>query len=204
MKQGITTLVGSGVLALALIGIAVAGPREDVQSAYQHGDYAAAKRLLRLLAEQGDAIAQFNLGGMYYFGRGVPQDYAEALAWYRKGAEQGDADSQSRLGAMYHQGQGVPQDYGKALVWFRKAAEQGQAVAQSSLGELYAEGRGVPRDYALAHMWFNLAASREENVTLRQMAVQSRDEVAAKMTPARIAEAQRMAREWMQSHPSTR
>jgi len=36
------------------------------------------------------------------------------------------------------------------------------------------------------------------------MAVKNRDDVAAKMTPAQIAEAQRMAREWMQSHPSKR
>jgi hypothetical protein len=36
------------------------------------------------------------------------------------------------------------------------------------------------------------------------MATKNRDLVAAKMTPAQIAEAQRLAREWMQSHPSTR
>jgi hypothetical protein len=36
------------------------------------------------------------------------------------------------------------------------------------------------------------------------MAVKNRDDVAAKMTPAQIAEAQRMAGEWMQSRPSKR
>jgi len=36
------------------------------------------------------------------------------------------------------------------------------------------------------------------------MAVKDRDDAATKMTPAQIAEAQRMAREWMQSHPSKR
>jgi hypothetical protein len=45
-------------------------------------------------------------------------------------------------------------------------------------------------------MWLNLAASRAEDATVRQMAVESCDEVAAKMTPDQIAEAQRLTREW--------
>ena len=61
---------------------------------------------------------------------------------------------------------------------------------------MYANGRGVPQDYALAHMWFNLAASRATTAWLGPAAVKGRDEVAAMMTPAQIAEAQRMAREW--------
>jgi hypothetical protein len=43
-------------------------------------------------------------------------------------------------------------------------------------------------------MWFNLAASQFSVV--RDMAARNRDEVAAKMTPDQIAEAQRSAREW--------
>ena len=51
-------------------------------------------------------------------------------------------------------------------------------------------------------MWFNLAASRADADA--DEAAKSRDGVAANMTPAQIAEAQRMASEWVQSHPSTR
>jgi uncharacterized protein len=61
---------------------------------------------------------------------------------------------------------------------------------------MYAKGQGVPQDDVLAHMWFNLAASRFEDATRRQKAVDTRDEMTAKMTPAQIAEAQRMARQW--------
>jgi TPR repeat protein len=39
----------------------------------------------RLAAEQGIAFAQYNLGGMYRKGRGVPQDNAEAVKWWRLG-----------------------------------------------------------------------------------------------------------------------
>src|SRR5271166_5291069 len=73
---------------------------------------------------------------------------------------------------------------------------QGDADAQMSLGSMYANGRGVPQDDITTHMWFDLAASRAGDATVRQMAVRNRDEAAAKMTPAQIAEAQRMAREW--------
>ena len=64
-------------------------------------DYAEAVKWYRLAAEQGDAVAQYNLGVMYDNGQGVPQDYAEAVKWYRLAAEQGYAHAQRNLGVMY-------------------------------------------------------------------------------------------------------
>lgn len=75
--------------------------------------------------------------------------------------------------------------------WYRLAADRGDASAQNNLGFMYAEGRGVLQDYVLACMWLNLAAARGDS-----FAAQNRDEIAAKMTLAQIAEAQRLAREW--------
>jgi TPR repeat protein len=65
------------------------------------GDYAAALRLWRPLADQGDAAAQYNLGLMYVDGHGVAQDDAAAVSWFRKAADQGYADAQYNLGLMY-------------------------------------------------------------------------------------------------------
>ncbi len=132
----------------------------------------------------------------YANGQGVSQDYAQALIWYRKAAEQGYALAQRNLGSMYDQGQGVSQDNAQALIWYRKAAEQGDARAQGNLGVMYANGQGVPQDYVRAHMWFNLAASGASDASVRDQSVKGRNEVAAKMTAAQIAEAPRMAREW--------
>ena len=56
--------------------------------------------------------------------------------------------------------------------------------------------QGGAQNYVQAHLWFNLAASRYEDTKLRQDAVYNRDQVAAKMTPAQIDEAQRLASEW--------
>ncbi len=47
--------------------------------------------------DQGHAGAQFNLAGLYYQGKGVPQDFAEEEKWLRKAARQGFAQAQSRL-----------------------------------------------------------------------------------------------------------
>jgi len=79
-----------------------------------------------------------------------------------------------------------------------RAADQGIADAQFNLGNMYAKGRGVPQDYTLAYMWLNLAAARypASEAERRNQAVTHRDMTAAKMTPAQIAEAQRLAREW--------
>jgi hypothetical protein len=71
------------------------------------------------------------------------------------------------------------------------AAEQGDPESQARLGEMFLEGRGVPQDYVTAHMWFNLA-SASGMTKAREL----RDFLAARMTPAQIAEAQQLAREW--------
>jgi hypothetical protein len=69
---------------------------------------------------------------------------------------------------------------------------------------MYLLGQGSPQGYLLAHMWFNLAASGTSDASGRQLSVNYRDDVASKMTPAQIAEAQRMASERAQNHPSPR
>ena len=84
---------------------------------------------IRAQAEQGDAVAQYNLGYAYHNGEGVPQDYSEAVKWYRRAAEQGNAGAQLNLGVMYSNGEGVPQNYREAYIWFSLAAANGHKKA---------------------------------------------------------------------------
>jgi len=128
---------------------------------------------------------------MHETGEGVPQDYSEAAKWYRLAGEQGDALAQTRLGFMYEMGKGGSQNFAEAAKWLRLAAEQGRVAAQNSLGGLYVSGRGVPKDYVVAYMWFSLSAAQGDHDSAIQ-----RDLVAKLMTPAQIAEAQKLAREW--------
>ena len=134
---------------------------EEGQAAYNSGNYAAALRYWKPLADQGEAAAQYKLAGLYQFGLGVDRDSALAVTYIRKAAEQGWAEAQSSLSDLYAVGQGVPQDYTQALIWGRKAAEQGLAVAQYNLGYSYESGQGVPQDYAQALIWYRRAADQD-------------------------------------------
>jgi TPR repeat protein len=124
MRQRITTLFAGGALALALFGVAAAGPFKDGGAAYDQGDYVTAMRLFRPLANQGDALAQTTLGEMYASGKGAPQDYAQALVWLRMAADKGFAPAQDDLSEMYAEGEGVPQDYVLAYMWADLAASR--------------------------------------------------------------------------------
>ena len=92
-------------------------------------DNAEAVRWYHLGAEQGYALAQFNLGVMYDNGEGVPKDAAEAVRWVRLAAAQGTAIAQFNLGRMYANGEGVPKDDVTAYAWLNIAAAQGQLSA---------------------------------------------------------------------------
>ena len=61
LKRAIATMV----LVSAFAAPVTAGTFEDAVDANARGDYAKALRLIRPLANDGDAAAQFNLGLMY-------------------------------------------------------------------------------------------------------------------------------------------
>src|SRR6266436_4875191 len=170
LKRAIAAIV----LVSAFAAPVAAGTFEDAVDAHARGDHAKALRLIRPLANDGDATAQFNLGLMYMTGQGVQQDYSAAALWFRKAAEQGYAVAEFLLGNQYANGKGVPQDYSEAMIWFQRAAEQGHSVAKLYLGVMYAEGRGVPQDYVRAHMWFSLSAAQGEQRAVKTLEMAER------------------------------
>ena len=159
-------------------------------TAAQSGDFATALKEWKPLAEEGNAVAQNNLGLMYHNGWGVPQDYKEAARLYRLAAEQGYVDAQYNLGVMYNNGNGVPQDYKEAVYWYRLSAEQGYAIAQSNLANRYYYGEGVNKDIVYAHMWKNISASNGFEPAKEDLKI-----IEKEMTSSHISEAQRLARE---------
>jgi len=132
----------------------------EATAAYERGDYDSALKILRPLADQGNARAQYNLGVMALNGTGVAQNDAEAATWFRNAAAQGNAAAQYNLGKMYLSGQGVPRDNAEAAGWYRKAAEQGHANAQYNLGLMHMNGQGVAEDAAQAAGWYVKAADQ--------------------------------------------
>lgn len=65
----------------------------DGAAAYERGDYETAFVETQLLAEQGDAKAQYALGAMHATGGSVPEDYVQAYACWNLAAAQGDEDA---------------------------------------------------------------------------------------------------------------
>ncbi len=150
-----------GANAAALTsGLTAPTALEEGQAAYDSGNYGAALRSWKPLADEGSAAAQYKVAVLYQAGLGVDRDTALAAAYIRKAADQGWAEAQSSLSDLYAVGQDVPQDLELAVSWGRKAAEQGLAVAQYNLGYSYESGQGVAQDYAQALIWYRRAADQ--------------------------------------------
>jgi TPR repeat protein len=86
--------------------------------------------------EQGDALAQLQMGNEYALGEHVAKDLGEALKLWRKSAAQGCPKAQRVLGLAYSDGSlGLHVDRDEAIRWSRKAAKQGDAEAQNFFGD---------------------------------------------------------------------
>ncbi|HTO64578.1 MAG TPA: tetratricopeptide repeat protein [Bradyrhizobium sp.] len=135
-----------------------------------------------------DAIAQANAA----YARG---DYIRAVRLLTPAALHGDARAQAFLGFLYENGYGAPQAYGAAADLYTSAAISGNPFGQYMLGLMYDKGHGVPQDFVLAYKWLNLAAARASRGE-RDYFLRLRNAVASKMSPAQIAEGQRLALGW--------
>ncbi|MFB3087863.1 MAG: cadherin domain-containing protein, partial [Acidiferrobacterales bacterium] len=96
---------------------------ESALAALQSRDYVTAYRRILPLANQGHAHAQYTVGFLYAFGRGVEQDYDVAVKWYRLAAKRGLPEAQIALGIMYESGTGVPRDLNESHRRYSLAVE---------------------------------------------------------------------------------
>jgi len=146
-------------------------------------------------AEKGDAKAAWLMGFCYETGKGTIQDYKEAFKWFQKSAEEGSSLGQRSLGKMYIEGNGIAKNYKKGIKWYKKSAEQGNSMSQGLLGMIYLAGDKVDQDLVLAHMYFNIATVKgNENFS------EHRYFISKLMTSLQIEKAQKLAREWINSH----
>jgi TPR repeat protein len=116
-------------------------------------------RLYGQAAEQGHALALFNLGLCYGKGEGVEKDETEAARLYGQAAEQGDAGAQCNLGNCYALGKGVEADKAQVAWLFGQAAEQDDASARWWLGWCYEHGQGTRHDASAAVEQYRLAVA---------------------------------------------
>ncbi len=172
------------LLALAVATASVA--RADYRAgwdAFENGDYPAALRAWLPSAEVGDPQAQYALGIMLLYGRGMDADPPGAAAVLAPAAAAGLPEAAYALGTLYQDGEGVRRDFAEAARLYGVAALGGHTAAQNNLAIMLALGEGVVRNAGMAHTWFGLAAKGGD-----ASAARNRDRVAAELTPTERAE----------------
>ena len=128
-------------------------------------------------AEQGDAIAQCNMGQCFKWGYGTKKDIEEAIYWFEKAAEQGNSSAIWQLKDIYEEETSKVYDKNKADYWEKKyvarsaeeeeeechklkgAAEQGDACKQRELAGRYFNGNGVEKNTENFDLWSGRAFS---------------------------------------------
>jgi TPR repeat protein len=132
------------------------------------------------------------------------KDMATAARIWKVWADKGNAEARTLLGAMYWSGEGVPRNHGEAARLYLLAANQGYARAQNDIGFMYGFGEGIPpRSDVEAYKWLTLAIARytARNQDRRDQAIKDKAALAARMTRAQVAEAERLAKAWKVQAP---
>jgi TPR repeat protein len=99
---------------------------------------------------------------------------------------------------MYQNGQGVDRNPALAVQWWHRAAEQGNTSSQYNLGVAYNNGEGVAQDFVEARKWAEIAVAYSAGDSQRKFAA-LRDALGRKMTPDDVANAQKRARDWIET-----
>ena len=149
------------------------------------GSFATGATWLRKAADQGAAVAQYELAILHENGTGTARDYTAARRLLGEAAQGGHVDAMYDYATYNANGEGGPANAQIAAEWFRKAADFGHADSQYNLAQLYTIGSGVSPSMTEALFWFELAASSGD-LDARQAA----DELVATGAVSQEAEAQ--------------
>ena len=159
----------------------------------QPADSAGAPSEWRRMAEQGQAAAQYNLGIMYEYGRGVRQNDVEAARWYRKASVQGVSVAQYKLGIMYDNGWGVPHERHRSgeVVQQRRGARPPFGSTRSGFHVRCRNGcrARLPSSIYVAQYCSRIRKQFDDHTPQQYFRASN---------PAQIVEAQEMTREWME------
>lgn len=128
---------------------------------------------MSLEAGRGNVFAMYDMGDIFYYGRGVEPDkekaefyYEQSFNGFAENLKNDDDDEKGewignyviyRIGKMYHSGKGVEQNYEKAFSYYSGSELK---YAKYSQGLMYRDGKGIQKDKEAAFKNFK-EASRE-------------------------------------------
>ena len=108
-------------------------------------DPEAARKLLKMAADQNNAF------GAYYLGRLMDdRDAAKAAALYKIGADQGLPQAQYFYGKSLKDGRGIAQDRASAYIWLTISSDAGYAAAGADIAEIEKSGALLPDQFVQA------------------------------------------------------
>ena len=112
---------------------------------YELQDYYNAKKSIETSCNNGNGdLAQsepcYNLGQMYYEGKGVSQDYYKAHELYKKACDMKYGAACNNLGWLYSSGLGVKQNRSTAKQYYGKACDLGEQLGCDNYKLLNSQG----------------------------------------------------------------
>lgn len=169
---------------------------------YYHGeaglshDDSKARKYFQKSIDAGDKNASFNLGKMYFEGRGGKRNLGRAIGLYRRAAEKDHIAALNTLGALYKAGAKNAADREASQRYYARSAAFGNAVGLYEHGLLALEGAPKAAQIISAHRDFNLAAVRGH-----PKAKEALQQLTALMQPGNIEQAQAAARHFKAQQP---
>ncbi len=111
-------------------------------------------------ANAGDLEAQYDMGDVYRYGRGVTKNITKAIDWYTKAANKGHVKAMKSLYCLYMIYAETQPSYQNAKYWLEMAAGYGDVQSMNNLGYVYANGKyGFPQDAEKSSYWYRMANS---------------------------------------------
>ena len=117
---------------------------------------------LTKLADEGDPIAQNNLGYSYLYGLDGVKDLDKAIYYLNAAAGQGQVNAMTTVGWTYFTGEhGAPKDNEQALYWNQRASDAGFTIGSYNIGFFYYSGlAGLKQNLNMAKKYWLLSASQ--------------------------------------------
>ena len=111
-------------------------------------------------ANSGDKNAQYDMGYVYEWGRGIAENKAMAINWYTKAANNGHLKAMKTLYSHYLFEQ---KDIQTGIVWMEKAAGVGDVQSMTNLGYIHERGSyGCQVNFEKAFYWYEKAAKNND------------------------------------------
>lgn len=126
--------------------------------------------MLLLLAEGGNAQAQWRLGWYRLNGWGVARDRCSATAWFERAARQGQPQAQFRLAValLPPNGQGVAPDPLAAVRWATAARANGHVIGDAEFATLFLRNLSPEERTAAEASLAGWSPAREPPLTIRR------------------------------------